>query len=1592
MKEHRIGVLLLQETHLTDDRVKAIHDMFARKIRIFHSMHGESPTQKEGVAVVLNARFIDTAAAEMTEILPGRAMQVAFECPGGETKHVLCVYAPTSDGISERERFFKELTEYYESHPALPKPQVMAGDFNNIEDPIDRLPVGDGPDSSVLALDDLKLSLGMMLADGWRATYPNTREYTFHRGTGRNAVFSRLDRFYVNPSTFDNAREWGICEAGVRTDHSLIKVQLTPERAPVLGPGRPTFPLHCIKDKILTKQTKRRGIEAIRELNDLEAANGRNALTNPQTILRDFKTAAMKLARERERAVVPKLLAEIRDRESMLRRVKANRALPDCDKIAEAAALTEQVRQLKQQRYKQQQQNSRATHRLYGDRPTKYWSKLHRECAPRDVINAFEREGQLGTAGEKIYECDSTRMAEMARTHHMNVQRDDATVKPPHERQADITIALDSLETKVNEAQSEELGKEISYEECVLSLRFAKNGTSPGLDGVPFEFWKSLHARYIEDSRFTNREHFDVMYLLRAAFEDIRLYGVDPKTRFASGWIAPIYKEKGERTRVVNYRPITLLNTDYKLLSKTLAVRLADVAPDIIHKAQAGFVPGRKIHNHTQLARMMMLWAEKHESNGAIVALDQEKAYDKVAHDYLWKVLERFGIPASFIKLTQSLYTNAATSVMINGVLSKAYRVYRGVRQGDPLSCLLFDLAIEPLSAMIRKSELEGFDIPRCGQTLKAVLFADDTTVYLSSRDDFQTLQTILDTWCSAAKARFNIGKTEIIPIGSETFRKEMAETYRDTGGWRNYPRNVHVAQEGEAVRILGAFFGNGTSQAGIWTLVLTKIVAMRKPLMEVIARWKTGHATLHGKRHVIQMIIGGMTQYLTTVQRMPEEVLTRLNKIIRGFLWNDRRSPPVSLEHVHLPVAKGGLNILDLEARNEAIDIMWLKAYLNLGTERPLWAYLADDLLAGHVTKDCRPQRSELRVNPLLQRWKPKTRGLPAELDGMMKVSRKYGVRLEGLAFSRAILKDMPLWDHAHADKIRLSRLTVPSKLLTCLQDNHRARSVGDFLTLGATLEDATHKPRATCKCENCTRLKLSTHCKNPHRCAMRARDMLNTLPAKWDPRRRQPEDYETKEMEDLRHEGLSEDLIPFDRRVTTHGSLGNAFRIFTSAAPASDEAVTTSLDEDGTNAILATDGSCLYNGEMRAQAGAGVFVEHDQSQNRSVRLPKEIEQTNQSGEVAATLIATSLANGRTRVIQETDSQTTMNALTKWKQSHEDSGYILQTNVRLTRTTIAHLRMRSAHTLFRWVKGHSGHPRNEEADTLAAIGSRKPDGDPLQLEIPAALMLTGAKLQTITQKLAYRAIRKRKDMRSKPRPRTAANMERITSGIQAIYGVQLKEETVWNSFRSRHVTRQVSQFMWMTVHDAYMIGTHWLRPNMSAELQERAICTVCGECETMTHIIFECRAVGQELIWDLLRNTWVLTGTAWNEPIWGSTLGAACAVFTTPEGTRRTSIESLWTILCTEALHLIWKLRCERVIKNQGEEFTRNEVTNRYFSTMDSRLSLDRRTAAIAKGKKALKAQDVRRIWQPVLEDTSNLPTEWVTDSGVLVGIKRGR
>ena len=130
----------------------------------------------------------------------------------------------------------------------------------------------------------------------------------------------------------------------------------------------------------------------------------------------------------------------------------------------------------------------------------------------------------------------------------------------------------------------------------------------------------------------------------------------------------------------------------------------------------------------------MCAYADFMEEDGTIIALDQEKAYDKIDHHYLLETLKKFWLPDKFIRTVHSLYQNAETAVIINGVVSSPFKVTRGVRQGNPLSCLLFNLAIEPLACLLRNTqELSGYKIPSIAQKIIVSLYTDNTTSVLKS-------------------------------------------------------------------------------------------------------------------------------------------------------------------------------------------------------------------------------------------------------------------------------------------------------------------------------------------------------------------------------------------------------------------------------------------------------------------------------------------------------------------------------------------------------------------------------------------------------------------------------------------------------------------------------------------------------------------------------------------------------------------------------------------------------------------------------------------------------------------------------------------
>jgi hypothetical protein len=224
------------------------------------------------------------------------------------------------------------------------------------------------------------------------------------------------------------------------------------------------------------------------------------------------------------------------------------------------------------------------------------------------------------------------------------------------------------------------MGEELTKSELKNTLWKSKSGLLPGLDRWTYSFMKEIERQAASPK---NNRKFLVTALLIRLIRNIEEEGVCPGTDFNKGWMHPLYK-KNEKDCIENYRPITLMNCNYKLYTKMMANRLVKEITTIIDKAQVGFIPGRQISALTQLTRMVMAYAEALEEDGMIVALDQEKAYDKMKHNYLWRVLKRFGLPENMIKLIRHLYTNAETVVCVNGYMSSPFTVSRGEDKETP--------------------------------------------------------------------------------------------------------------------------------------------------------------------------------------------------------------------------------------------------------------------------------------------------------------------------------------------------------------------------------------------------------------------------------------------------------------------------------------------------------------------------------------------------------------------------------------------------------------------------------------------------------------------------------------------------------------------------------------------------------------------------------------------------------------------------------------------------------------------------------------------------------------------------------------------
>ena len=248
---------------------------------------------------------------------------------------------------------------------------------------------------------------------------------------------------------------------------------------------------------------------------------------------------------------------------------------------------------------------------------------------------------------------------------------------------------------------------------------------------------------------------------------------------------------KGKR-QIKNWRPIALINVDARIASKTLAKRLENVLPEIIHFDQSAFVKGRTIFDAIRTTDDVIEHTMNRDISGILVAIDFEKAFDFLNFSFLIRVLHAFNFGPSFIHWVRVLYNKVFSCVMNNDFTSGPFSLSRGVRQGDPLSPYLFILALEILAVKIRNdNNVQGIRIGE--KIVKLTLFADDMTCFIKDIRSYSILFETLRAFRAFSGLKVNKDKTEALALGnSGSF-------------WQGH---LVVNNLCDIIKILGVYFG----------------------------------------------------------------------------------------------------------------------------------------------------------------------------------------------------------------------------------------------------------------------------------------------------------------------------------------------------------------------------------------------------------------------------------------------------------------------------------------------------------------------------------------------------------------------------------------------------------------------------------------------------------------------------------------------------------------------------------------------------------------------------------------------------------------
>uniref|UniRef100_A0A3B3WLD2 Reverse transcriptase domain-containing protein n=1 Tax=Poecilia mexicana TaxID=48701 RepID=A0A3B3WLD2_9TELE len=322
--------------------------------------------------------------------------------------------------------------------------------------------------------------------------------------------------------------------------------------------------------------------------------------------------------------------------------------------------------------------------------------------------------------------------------------------------------------------------------------------------------------------------------------------------------VLSLLPKKGDLTLLKNWRPVSLLCVDYKLFSKVLSNRLRIILELIIHRDQSYCVPERSIKDNLFLLRDLFDICKLYEIDVGIISLDQEKAFDRVDHCFLFSTLRAFGFGEGFISLLGLLYNELFCVVKVGG-LSRPVKVHRGVRPGCPISGQLDSIVVEPLLHK-RRSSLTGLVLPGLPNNPSLIVsaYADDINILLRTRMTLFGLQHCLELYEKASSAKVNWEKSSALKVGP----------------WKNnnlpvLPGNIHWVDQG--LKFLGVHLGTEAVLTKNWEGVMERVCAR-------LSKWKwlLPQLSYRGRVLVVNNLVASALWHKLTVLTPPSSLIQR--------------------------------------------------------------------------------------------------------------------------------------------------------------------------------------------------------------------------------------------------------------------------------------------------------------------------------------------------------------------------------------------------------------------------------------------------------------------------------------------------------------------------------------------------------------------------------------------------------------------------------------------------------------------------------------------------------------------------------------------